>query len=144
MQLSKKRINRYIWIRLFTIFSKIFNKKRTQDEFSTLIISIFSYPERIMLIKRIGLIYLILNRCEKYKIVKILHVSKTTIDKYFLIIEKNRKVYTQFIKLIQKEKIFNLLDEIFSTLYGPGTPGIDWKAAWERRRRIEQRKTQGI
>jgi len=144
VRLSKKKVDNYVWNKLFYIFFVVLNKKRNNAEFTKFILSIFSYPEEIMLIKRIGIIYLIMKNYDKNKITQVLNVSKTTIDKYRLIIEKNKNIYEYFIKIIEKEKISNIFEEIFSTLYGPGTYGIDWKSALIRKKKISERKIHGF
>ena len=140
VRLSRKKIEKYIWNKLFHIFYIILNKKKNDEDFSNFILSIFSYPEEVMIIKRIGIIYLLLRKYEKYKICKVLSVSKASVNKYRLIIEKNKEIYSYFIRLIEKENLLNIFEEVFNSLYGPGTYGIDWKAAWERKQKIEQRK----
>jgi len=97
-----------------------------------------------MLIKRIGLIYLLLMKIEKYKIRELLNVSRGTLDRYQLIIEKNKDIFDDFKNLIKKEKIVNLFEEIFSNLYSPGTYGINWDSAWSRKKKIIRRKEYGI
>ena len=144
VNLSKKRIQKDVWIKLFNIFFVILNKKRSKKDFAKIILSILSYPEQVMLIKRIGLIYLLLMKIEKYKIRELLNVSRGTLDRYQLIIEKNKDIFDDFKNLIKKENIVNLFEEIFSNLYGPGTYGINWDSAWSRKKKIIRRKEYGI
>jgi hypothetical protein len=97
-----------------------------------------------MLIKRIGILYLLIKKRKNYEICETLRISSATLNKYVLILDKDDKSYKYFKKIIQKEKIKNIIEELINTLYGPGTPGVDWSEARKTKIRINKRKSIGL
>src|SRR4030066_1970613 len=113
VNISKNKIDRYMQDKLFNLFFEIFSVKRNQNDLKTIFISLFSYTERLMIIKRLGLIYLLLRGFRKCDICKLIKVSTATLDKYKLILDKNINIYNYFKKFILKENISNLFEELF-------------------------------
>ena len=144
VQISNKRLDEYVSSKLSRLLFILLSNKRSKEEFDTVIHSIFSFTERIMILKRIGIIYLLLKDVKKYKIRKVVGVTRATLDKYNLIIEKSPIIFKKFKKIIKEEKIKNIFDEILNTLYGPGTPGVNWSSAWERRKKLSRKKSLGL
>lgn len=143
VQISKKHLDNYTVEKLSSLMFKLF-KNKSKKVFDILTQSIFSDTERVMLMKRIAVLFLLLKNIEHYKIRKLLGVTESTINKYALIVEKNPNLYEKFNKLIIKEKITILFQEILNTLYGPGTQGISWSAARERQRALKKKKEMGL
>ena len=144
VNVSKRKLDEYILERLFDLLYEIFAIKRNTKDFNKIFVSLFSPTERLMIIKRLGAIYLLLKGILKRDICKLLSLSPTTLDKYQLILDKETEIYSYFQKIIRKEAIKNIFEEIINTLYGPGTPGVDWSEAWKTKRRIAERKEYGI
>ncbi len=144
VQNSRRKLNSALSDKLSGLFFTLLCSKKDKDTFNIIIESIFSSVERIMILKRIGMIYLLLRDIKKYNIKKLLGVTRATLDKYSLIIEKNPLLYMEFKKIVQRDKIKLLFEEILSFLYGPGTTGIDWIAAGNRRKRISRKKEFGV
>ncbi len=144
VQISKRKIDKYVLNKLLDLLFEIFVISRNQAEFNIFFISLFSPAERTMIVKRLGLIYLLLKGVNNYNICKLLKISSATLDKYRLILDKNIEIYEYFKNIIQKEKIKNIFEDVFNSLYGPGTPGVDWSEAWKTKRRIIRRKKFGI
>jgi len=144
VNLSKKKLDEDVLNKLFVLLFSLIAKKRDIDEFMNVFVGFISLPERIMIVKRIGIIYLLIKKVQKDSIEKVLGVSRVTINKFELLLETNSEILTMFRELVKKEFVSNLLDEIISFIYPPGTYGIDWRAAWERKKRIEKRKRTGM
>jgi len=144
VQISKRKLDDYILERLEKVLFDLLGKKKSKKEFDNVMESLFSSTERVMILKRVGLIYLHLKNIEKYRIRKTLGVTDSTLDKYKLLIEKNPTIYERFFSIINKDNIKVLFEQLWNYLYGPGTPGIDWSAAWERKKRLKRKKEEGI
>lgn len=144
VQLSSKRIDEETLIKLKGFLFYLLNRASSKEKFFSIIGSIFSETEILMILKRLGIIYLLLIGIQKYKITQTLGVTRSTIDKFSLIIEKNNDYYEYFKKLINKEKVKLLFEDLINTLYSPGTPGVNWSEAWKTKREIERKKEEGI
>ena len=137
-------MNEYVKDRLYELLFEVFSQKKSEEDFKQFFISLFSNSERIMLIKRLGLIYLLLKKTEPRNICQLLKISPSTLTKYSLILDKSKNIYEQYEKVIKKEKVVNIFEELLNTLYGPGTPGVDWGEARRTRGLILKRKKYGI
>lgn len=144
VRLSKRQLDKYVQQRLYELLFEMFSIKRSEKDFKNFFMSLFSSNERIMLIKRIGLIYLLIKGVTASNICDILKISPSTLSKYSLILDKNKNAYDYFGKVVKKVKLVNILEEVINTLYGPGTPGVNWSDAWKTKNRILKRKEIGI
>lgn len=144
VRLSKRQLDKYVQQRLYELLFEMFSIKRSEKDFKNFFMSLFSSNERIMLIKRIGLIYLLIKGVTTSNICDILKISPSTLSKYSLILDKNKNAYDYFGKVVKKVKLVNILEEVINTLYGPGTPGVNWSDAWKTKNRILKRKEIGI
>lgn len=141
---SRFKLDDNILGKLFDLFFEVVGKKADKDEFRKVIVDLLSPAERIMISKRIAIIYLLLKRIEYYNICKVLKVSPSTVAKFSILMEKSEGIVPTFSCLVKKEKISIFLKELFNDLYAPGVPGINWNAAWQRKREVEKRKTYGM
>ncbi len=144
VQISNKRLDDYIASKLSSLLFSLLGKKKNIEAFESVIDSIFSSVEKIMILKRVGVIYLLLKGIKKFKIKNTLGVTTNTLDKYSLVIEKNPLVYDKFVKIIQKDNVALFLEDLLSSLYGPGTPGVDWSAAKKKQIMLKMKKERGL
>ncbi|MFH1827438.1 MAG: hypothetical protein ABH812_03355 [bacterium] len=144
VNISRRELDDYVFERLLSILYELVFLNQKEQDFKIFFKSIFSYPERIMLVKRIGIIYLLIKKRKNYEICNILKISSATLNKYVLLLDKNIESYDFFNKLIKKNKVMNFVEEIVNTLYGPGTPGTNWSNAKKTKRQIDKRKKVGI
>lgn len=144
VNISKRKLDEYVFDKLLAILYEIFTMSRKEPDFKSFFESIFSYSERVMLIKRIGIIYLLIKNIKNYEICKTLKISTATLNKYVLVLDKNVESYKYFKKIINLERIKSNIEELINTLYGPGTPGVDWSEARKTQRKIFRRKSTGL
>ena len=144
VRLSARQLDKYVQQRLYELLFEMFSIKRSEKDFDNFFMSLFSGNERVMLIKRIGLIYLLIKGVTTSNICDILKISPSTLSKYSLILDKNKNAYDYFGKLAKKVRLVNILEEVIDTLYGPGTPGVNWSEAWKTKKRILKRKEIGL
>jgi len=85
-----------------------------------------------------------MKKIDYYNICERLKVSPSTVAKFALLMEKSEGIVPTFKKIVKIEKVRLFLKEIFNDLYHPGLPGINWKAAWERKINLDKEKTFGI
>ncbi len=141
---SRFQLDDNILEKLFNLFFEVVGKKSDKDEFREVMIDLLSPAERIMISKRIAIIYLLLKKIDYYNICEVLKVSAATVAKFSLLMEKSQGIVPTFKTIVTKEKVGEFLEDLFNTLYAQGVPGINWKAAWERKRDLQRRKIYGM
>ncbi|OGK12005.1 hypothetical protein A2954_00285 [Candidatus Roizmanbacteria bacterium RIFCSPLOWO2_01_FULL_37_12] len=143
-RISKLKLKPEILEKLFSLFFEIVGKKNKKEEFQKVIKELLSPVERVMVAKRIAIIYLLLKEIDYLVIEDVLKVSSATIARYKFIIEKSDGIVPSFKKILLNDKILLFLNEFFDTLFPPGTYGTNWKSAWQRKFEIQRKKTEGI
>lgn len=130
--------------KLFDLFFEIVGNKSSKEEFRKTMIDLLTPAERIMLAKRVAIIYLLLKKIDYHNICQRLKVSPTTVAKYALLMEKSEGIVPTFKQIVKIDKVNIFLEEIFNNIFAPGVPGINWKIAWENKINLENKKTFGI
>ena len=130
--------------KLFDLFFEVVGNKSSKDEFRKIFIDLLTPAERIMLAKRVAIIYLLMKKIEYYNICDRLKVSPTTVAKYALLMEKSEGIVPTFKQIVKIDKVKIFLEEIFNNIFAPGKVGINWKIAWENKINLEKKKTFGI
>lgn len=98
---------------------------------------LFTKTEKIMLAKRIALIYLLSKRVSFEKIEKLLHLSPVTISKFSLKLEQGK--FKQIIAIVSRRgKFADILEKI---LY-MGAPPLG-RGRWKRINRLTDRNIDG-
>jgi len=142
--ISKNKVDYDVLEKLFSLFFEIIGKRRNQQEFRKILFDILSSTERIMISKRIAIIYLLTKNIDYRIICEVLKVSAATVFKYRLKIEESKGIVPLLKKILLHENIENFFKEIIMDLYGPGTPGVDWGQARINRIKFEQKKETGL
>jgi hypothetical protein len=58
--------------------------------------------------------------------------------------ERSEGIVPALRNMVRQEKVWLFFEEIFSQIFYPGRPGINWKAAWELKLSIERKKERGL
>jgi len=143
-RISRNKLSDEILYKLFDLFFEIVGKKNNKDEFNKVIYDLLSPVERIMIAKRIAIMYLLLKNIHYKKICSTLKVSSSTVAKFQLLMEKSNGVVPTFNRILQNEQFKLFFEDLYSTLFAPGVPGINWKSAWELKQSLDRKKTTGI
>ena len=130
IKLSYLKIKEEDYNKIFSIFYKVIGETENKDEFNRILIDLLTPAERIMLIKRIAVIYLLLKDIDYLTICRVLKVSNGTVSKYRFLMEDSKGIVPVIKKMIKNEKIWLFFEEIFSEIFYPGLPGISWTASW--------------
>lgn len=144
IRLSYFKIKEEDYKKIFLIFYKVIGQTEDKDEFYRILIDLLTPAERIMLIKRIAVIYLLLKNIDYKTICKVLKVSNGTVSKYRLLMEDSKGIVPVIKKMVKSEKIWLFFEEIFSQIFYPGRPGINWTEAWEMKLALERKKERGL
>ncbi len=143
-RISRFRLKADVLEKLFTLFFEVVGKKRNKNEFQKIIKDLLSPVERVMIAKRIAIIYLLLKGINYMVICDVLKVSSATVSRYNLLLERSEGLVPAFKGIIVSDKIALFLGEFLDALIPPGTYGTNWKSAWQRKFDIQREKNQGI
>lgn len=144
IRLSYFKIREEDYDKIFIIFYKVLGETENKEEFSRILFDLLTPAERVMLIKRIAVIYLLLKDIDYLTICEILKVSNGTVSKYKLLMESSKGIVPVIKKMIKNEKIWLFFEEIFSQIFYPGRPGINWTTAWEMKLALERKIERGL
>lgn len=143
-RISRFSLNEDLLNKLFNLFFTVVGRKDDIDEFKETVIDLLSPTERIMIAKRVAIIYLLLKKIDHMTISDTLKVSPSTVAKFHLIMEKSQGIVPTFKKLLRNEKLKEFLKDIYLSFRGPGTYGVNWTSAWRQKLDRERRKQIGI
>ncbi len=85
VNISRRQLPEEILNKTFNLFFKIFSKCSSKETFFVLLNDFFTPKEKILLAKRITIIYLLIKGIEQNNIADLLKVSTSTVAKYALI-----------------------------------------------------------
>lgn len=142
--ISRFKLNERVLDKIFKLFFEVVGKNPSKKEFEIITNELLSYTERIMIAKRIAIMYLLLRGIERRNIARVLKVSSETISKFSLLLRFSNGIKPILNRMKGSDELSIVLEELFHALFGPGNYGVDWTAAWERRRSISRKKEDGI
>jgi len=144
VRLSRYKVNKTIMHRIFTLLLDVIGKHKNKDEFFSILFDIISPSEQLMIAKRIAAMYLIQKGMNYTIICDVLKISSASLAKYTLLLDRSKGIKQILEVLIQHNKVNLILRDIFISLNGPGSYGINWKTAQKIKREVEKEKIQGI
>ncbi len=144
MRISRYKLNDEVYEKLFVLLFEVLGNRHNKDDFQKSIKDLLSPVERIMIAKRVVIIYLLMQEID-YKIVcKVVKVSAATVNKFRHVMENSEGIVPVLQRILKVEKIQLFLKELQDVLSPPGTAYTSWAGAWERRRQISRKKFTGI
>lgn len=142
--ISKRKVKEDIREKIFQLLFEAFGNIADREEFTGIIHDILSPTERIMIAKRVTIIFLLMKEIDHQMISDVLKVSLTTVAKFQFIMENSKGIVEALRGLVRNEKIAHFFEEIWLEFRGPGVPGVNWKSAWQSKIAFENKKTRGI
>ncbi len=144
-QVSRRYLDESILHKLFILFFEAVGNNTAQKEFEDIINDLLSPSEKIMLAKRVAIIYLLLKKKDVITISKTLKVSTSTVSKFKIITENSHGIVPRFEKIIKSKKIYDFLTDLFKDVFFPPfRPGSNWSTNLKERWRIKKEREQGI
>jgi len=144
VQISRFKPKDSVMEKISQLFFEVVGKNESQNEFNMIIGDILSNTERIMIGKRIAIIYLLNKNIDYVTICDILKVSGATVAKFKLLMAKSDELLPSLKKIIKNEKIKDFMEELLLFFRGSGVPGVDWSDAKRREKELERKRTEGI
>ena len=129
---------------MFGLFFEVITNSKNKEGFNQLMKELLSPTERIMVAKRVVLVYLLLQEIDYQVICRVLKVSSSTISKFKLLTDNKSGMIDILKKTMQNDKIKLFVFELMSDLFPPGMYGTNWESAWKRKLEISRVKREGI
>ena len=141
-RISKRVLKEEVLLKLYRLFFEVISQYNNQENFLNLIDDILSPTEKIMLTKRVAIIYLLIKGVSYRDISEALKVSTGTVVLYAAkFYKKDSQLVGMIKKMLKKEKFFNFLEDIFAGLtIQPGVKIGDWQRYWDHKRGQQERK----
>jgi len=142
-RISKQFVKQEILTKLYRLFFEVISRSDDQQSFTLLIDDILSPTEKIIIAKRIGIIYLLIKKVDYRTISETLKVSTATVLFYSAVFkEKQTRIVNLIKQMLKKEKVLGFLEDVFADLMiHPGIYIGHHKLKWEHEKKKEERKT---
>ena len=146
MRISRRRLSKKVLIKIYQLFFKVISRFDDQKGFYGILDDIFYPTEKIMIAKRVAIIYLILKNIPQDRIAEVLKVSTGTVSRFSILIHKKKtKMINLLRQMIKKEKVINFFEDTLADFFiQPGLQKGYWHLYWEQKRRQRKRETYGI
>ena len=131
-------IKEKVLIGIYRLFFEVISKGKNKQDFFCILDEIISPSEKLMLAKRVAVIYLLTKNTGVREIVDTLKVSTATVAKYVLLFSNKESRLNQILKtILNSREMRNYLLDIFSELFIQ--PGIK-KGHWELHQKYKNDK----
>ena len=145
VQISKHKLKPEVHESISHIFIDIFRDQSLTSNLDELFNVLFSHSERIMVAKRIAILYLLQKKVTHRDISQILKVSVSTIHKFIRIADDNQLAVERILhSALTRDKLDMFFEDILANMHGVGQIGTNWSATLHRQQKHERKKRFGI
>ena len=142
--MSQYKVSDEVLDKIFNLFIEVIGRSKNKSHIYTTMFDILSPVERLMLAKRITIMYLVRKGISYDIICEILKVSTSTVSKYVFLLERSKGIRSTLDILINDANMKVFFKELFGLLYRPGGYKMNWKGAVKFHREIQKEKKIGI
>lgn len=145
-RISRFKLPQGVLLKIYQLFFEVMARSKPKEIFLEIINDILSPTERIMIAKRITIIYLLIKGIDQRSIAKTLKVSTSTVSRYAVLIEGKEKGVRKIVEnMIKKEKVLDFLEDTFVDLFiQPGFKIGHWDLYWQHKKRKREKETTGL
>lgn len=144
VRLSKRHIDNEVLVEIYDIFFEALAKQRGKHSIEELLKGILSKPEKLMIAKRVAIVYLHQKSISAADISVTLKVSRPTIYKFIAVLESNQSLKQTLHTVSASKRVQDIFVEIINELHGVGVPGANWSRARSVKNNLEKKKLRGI
>ncbi|MCL4374953.1 Trp family transcriptional regulator [Patescibacteria group bacterium] len=143
---SKKKLPDQIWEKIYQVFLKVMDSSVNAGKFHECVDEIFSPSEKIMIAKRITVIYLLVKGVDPPIIADTVKVSTATVAKFALLsFQPNSRLAELMRSLLKKEKLANFFENLaVDLLVRPGVKHGNYRRFWEHEKHKRFRNATGL
>lgn len=141
VQISKHPLSKRVFKKLLELLFETMGKNFKNDDFIKVVDELFTSTEKIMVVKRIGILYLLLKNLNVQTISEILHVSTSTVATYIArFYDDSLHIKKLIRRKIDSEKRLGIITDAFGELFiqpgiKKGHHTLKWKFDLEKERR---------
>lgn len=144
VRVSRYRVSDKVYDKMLTLLFYVVGERENKEDFLRTIFDLLTQAERLIISKRILLMYLIMKDIDYRMICTVIKVSNNTVSRYRQIVERSEGIVPLLKNLLEKEKIGDFINQLIIEFFPPGTYGTNWKAGWDFKKAIERKKLTGI
>jgi Trp operon repressor len=145
-RISKHPVSEKVLIKIYELFFQILAHSHSQEKFSCIIDDLLSPTEKVMIAKRIAILYLLIKGIPHTVISQTLKVSSATVAVYAWMLHKKEATFVSDLKkIIAKEKLVEGIDDVLAEIFiQPGLRLGHWQKYWNREREKNRKRVSGI
>jgi len=125
---------------LFELLGRINDK----EKFIATLYDMLSPIERLMLGKRLLIMYMVFLGIDYDTIIDVVKVSRATISKHMFLLERSNQIQLALRSIVMKGKFHTVMNEIFESFIKPGFVRGNWKSASKFQSKMSKRKQRGF
>lgn len=146
VRISKRKLDDVILDKIYRLFFEVISRSNNKNMFLEIIEDIFSPTEKVMLAKRIMIIYLLVKGIDQRNIAQALKVSTATVSGYALQIHnKNTSLLKVMKKILIKEKTYDFLERLLLEIFlQPGIKKGHVRLYWSHKIEKDRKKIRGL
>src|SRR3989344_4680113 len=110
-RISRRPVKDDVVERIFELFFQAIGKKSKKEDFLAVISDILSPTEKIMIAKRVTIIFLLMKNVDYQTISDVVKVASGTIAKFQIIMENSKGVVKALQSTLLNDNLMNMLDE---------------------------------
>lgn len=142
-RVSRYKLKQEEFEKIYQLFFEIVSKGQSRDEFASIMDGILTHEERVMIAKRVAVLYLLGWEVGQVEIAKKLHMSTATVNHYATLSKITNSSITKVInRLKANRQIVDLFKDLFADLFiQPGLKRGHWDLYWNDQKRRGKKRT---
>jgi len=144
VRMSQYIVKQSVVIKMSELLFEILGRESNREIFTLTLSDIFSPVERLMIGKRLLVMYVLFIGIDYWTICDVVKVSRATIAKYAFLLDKSSHIKHCLSTISSKKEIQKTLDQWVSSFFTPGVSFGNWKNSGKFKRRLEEQEAQGF
>lgn len=144
VRMSKYKVKEFVASKMSELLFEILGRENSKEKFIATLYDVLSPVERLMVGKRLLVMYMVFVGVDYHIISDVVKVSRATIAKFAFLLDRSTHIKYSLSAISSKNKLGNMLNQLLSSIFEPGISQSNWKTAWKLKRRIQEQKRQGF
>lgn len=138
--MSKYNVKQPVVDKMSELLFELFGKENNKEGCSKMLQELFSPFERLMVGKRLLIMYMIFIGIDYDVIINVVKVSRATIAKYAILFDRSVYIRKSILHISSKDKLHTVFDQMVSSLFEPGFSNGSWRAARRLKQRVQKQQ----
>lgn len=144
VRMSKYKVKESVINEMSELVFELLGKENSKEKFIATLYEVLSPIERLMIGKRLLVMYMIFVGVDYDIIIDVVKVSRATVAKYAFLVDRSIQIKQSLLVTSKKNKLHHMLDELLSSVFEPGISFGNWKTSWRLKRRVQEQKERGF